>query len=339
MGTVGPVSSDVETVVMTPMASAMPSMPVITPMVAMTPDFPVSVSSPIQPATPTSGIEQELLLAGYAPRDKVIVRSSNGQRSVAYVKCLNKVGLVVFVELDVDGFVSSQPDDLSMVEVQKADILPLSVKMGVKDCAGLDVCGVAFECKDAICTVTHDPRDMSLRETSFVYEEKYTERMALLGDGFIAYPIVKVSEIRANPDLVLANTRMVTARIRNAAFDTCVKQLHMVDGEIERAHHLMATFNHLKHMSADKLGHSIALLEEINNGYQLNAPTTDEELIKYRTVLFNLRRRNELVVDLLRICDIVGRTHQHLKAANELIAQAGDRLMQEFVRLDEVWIE
>ena len=234
--------------------------------------------------------------------DLVLTKSPTGQVEGRYLKTIYERGQTVFVELNTDGFVSVQPEDLTMIESKTASKVPLSVKTGTMDCAGLDVCGVAFECQGELCTLTREDPSMVPTEIVLHTVEKPTER-ALVEEGTpIAYPIVRLSEIDANNDQVVKSVDEATARIRNATYKACVEDMRKTDRICEDMKTKFKTFTGTVDIAFRKLGTSIRELEKYRMGYDNVPPQNDEQREKLRTLAFNLRRRHDMLVDLLRIC-------------------------------------
>jgi hypothetical protein len=108
-----------------------------------------------------SSLENELLNAGYAPLSKIVIRTDGGDKRTQYIKAINKNGQKVFILIDVHGYTTARSTDLTLVESQSASIVPYSLKTGAFNCAGKDVCGVAFECgADAVCVLSGGSDDL-----------------------------------------------------------------------------------------------------------------------------------------------------------------------------------
>ncbi len=124
-------------------------------------------ASNIQFASPEGMIENQDILRllsdrGYMPFRTTLIQGTNGMIP-KYVKAINDRGNTVYVMIDMDGNIMTQPGDLTTIETTEATSVPLSVKMGAYNCAGLDVCAVALECDDGICMLMRDD-DTNMKE-------------------------------------------------------------------------------------------------------------------------------------------------------------------------------
>ncbi len=251
-----------------------------------------------------ASIENELLNAGYAPLSKIVVRTDNGEKRTQYIKAINKNGQKVFILLDANGYTTARTTDLTLIEANSASIVPYSLKSGAYDCAGKDVCGVAFECgSDAVCVLSRGSNDLTPKEANFVFVEQRAPSAASLeiNGSIMTYPVVRLTEIRTNPILVLANTDMVTRRLRNTSYQSELQDLASLQQSINKLNAAVVEFSAKREIIATKLYRTLIQLEQWNDIYKANPPTSDEYKEKYRQLLFNLTQRNENISTLLRL--------------------------------------
>lgn len=286
-----------------------------------------------------SGLEKELLSAGYATLSRVVVRGQNGERKTQYIKAINKMGQTVFIEVDVAGYTSARATDLTLIQSHRATAIPYSVKVGASECAGMDVCGVAFECgSDNICVLSRGSDDLTPKEVNFVYvEQPTTSAVAIESDGSITtYPVVRLSEIRANPDLVLKNSDIVTRRLRNTTYTSELAEFQDLEKSAARLMASISAFKSAQGESTAKLVSTLSQLEKINVQYIKDPPVSDENKEKFRLTQFNLRHRNDDLTLLLRLIKRVADAHLEIEAVikeiNDLTALAHEK----FARADEV---
>lgn len=268
--------------------------PVVTELVQTSPTT-VEVSS-AEGTTLNPTIETTLMEYGYAPAGKIITSDYQGNSIVRYIKAVNKLGQPVLVEMDTEGYVSVQPNDLTAIESKTAEIVPYTVRMSAQECAGLDVCGVAFECEDAVCTMTSTTTYPE--ETTFSYVSNRSEKSAVVNGNIVGFPIVRMSEIIANPKLVLELTDSATSRIRNAVHNQILAELEQTRMLLKHVEEDYDKFVNLEQRWASSLASSINELREMNISYVENPPIDEVNREKYRQLLHNLRIRNEMVVKL-----------------------------------------
>jgi hypothetical protein len=287
-------------------------------------------------------IEEELLRYGYAPKEKIILQCNEDQSlECPYIKAVNKNGHTVFVELDVDGRVEMDNENVT-IERKDINIVPYSAKIGEMDCSKLDVCGLAFQCTDGICVLTRQDQSLTPLERNFqnmITIEKACDtcpRVGTINSSLISYPIVKMTEIRFNPDYVLKIVDDCTKRLRNIAirnseveFGATVCDLN----NLTQGVNTLITNNSIVHQN---LKDSIAKLETWNNYYLQNPPCNDEDRDKHYKTQINLQIRNQMVVDLLNITSRFNSQRQLLKDVQNEVVSLNTYMNERFCSINEI---
>ncbi len=286
-----------------------------------------------------SSVESQLASKGYITTDRVLTKTPSGQVEGRYLKTINERGQTAFVELDTEGFVSVQPEDLTMIESKSASKVPMSVKVGTLECASSDVCGVAFECEGELCTLTRENPSMAPTELVLHTVSKPSERSIVEEGTPIAYPIVRLSEINADNEQVVKSVDAATARIRNASYKACVEDMRKTDKSCENLKSEFKTLSGTIDLAFRKLGSSIQELEKYRTGYDNVPPQNDEQREKYRTLAFNLRRRHDMMVDLLRICVQVSTYSDQLRFVGEKFSELTRHVDEAYKGIEYVYKE
>lgn len=253
---------------------------------------------------PASSLEKELITHGYMPMEKVIIRHKQNDKA-RYIKALNKLGQTVFIDLDSDGVVHVNPTDVTLTQTNKSTMVPYSAKMGTMNCLDLDVCGVAFECSNGICTLHRGVRSSIPIETTFTTVEDYGPKAAIVKGSPVAYPIIRMSEIRANNQMVLKTVNKATRKLRNDSHAICVTHLHHSSTLINELSKEYNKFIDQQKSLFSSISSSIEILEnsilKIDDVEKLNG---DEKEV-YALRQFNLKERNDYIIELLKICQDV----------------------------------
>jgi hypothetical protein len=334
----------------------------------------VQQSAPIQVPTPITGlsssdinsyqdlinqvsIEKELMMAGFVPLEKILIQNNSSNTLVGkFVKVLAKNGQTAFVMIDQNGYVSTQERDVPMIVSAQASSIPYSIKMGAVNCAGLDVCGVAFDCSDSVCVLLRQD-DSVPHETNFIYPPEVSggrlsgtqaSQGSYATDGkkeiattpfdasaLIAYPVVRLSEVRVAPAIVLENIDMVTKRIRNIAWKTATEDLDMMLKATDQLRNTIVHFNEVRSVAAKNLFDS---MDEAERVYHLlsNPVPTDEGRQKFQLIQFNLRRRNELFVLLTRLTELVALHRPVIEDVNQRVENATQHIEARFSRISGI---
>lgn len=361
---VTPVVTPIGTPVVTPIVIPSPPSTVITPsspvaslgstktvsmgsLVPMaTPRQEANLSMPLQIESegnlvPENSIEHMLAKHQYIVTAKILVEGEHGTEA-RYLEAINPRGKKVFIELDEAGFIAVSPDDLTLHEGKPATTIPYSVKVGALECAAMDVCGIAFVCDNGICTLSPDVVTQNKPvETNFIYTETpvvdvKSDGAARLTDRITPYPIVRLSEIKKKPKEALNNVDEVTKRIRNTAYTGCLKDLKGTEVASHELHHAFMEFQKVQMDASTRLTESIRELEKVNDEYIRSPPTNDVTIAKYHQLIYNMRKRHEMAVDLLYTCQQVNKIRDDMLRLKGQLNEATVFIKNEFKNVNYV---
>lgn len=167
-----------------------------------------------------SNCELELSKAGYIVNHKIITKDEKNNEIFSYIKAIDKNGNNVYVLIDEAGYLSTTEKDMQLSK-SDSNLVPFSVKNGLYESVGLDAMGVAIECGSlGICTMTRN-HEMKPVEHNFISGRPDKDSV----DRFYSYPIIKLSEIKHHPYIMLQNVQNVSSRILTESFRKCVSDL------------------------------------------------------------------------------------------------------------------
>lgn len=271
--------------------------------------------SPVTGA-PESSVENQLATHGYITRGRIITKGPSGEIEGRYLKTINNRGQTVYIDpSDVDGWIGYESSDVIMYETDKPSKIPVSFRNGSLESAGMDVSGVAFECEGEICTVMRDSA-MNPVETVLHSLNNNLDKTIIEDGSVIAYPVVRMGDILANDQRVSHNVDMAVARIRNVAYKFCHENMKQMLAQTEQLLAKHKELNQSVNQGFSDLGSSIRTLEGYRNAYDQNPPSNDEGKANSRKIAFNLGRRHDMMVDLLKICSSVSEYGDQLKDIN-----------------------
>ena len=291
-----------------------------------------------------NNIENTLIESGFLPVDKILTKDDNGNLMCQYIKAIDETGRSAFVDLDCDGYVSVSPEDATMTEKTNASVVPYSVKMGTYECASSDVCGVAFECDNEICTLKRSDESLAPTETVFTntkasLDSSGHKHHGMLDSHPISYPIVSMSDIKANPNQVACSIRDSHNRMRNAAFGQTNKHTSDLLKAEKRLQNEVSRYNKIQKKVSNSLNKTIAQLESIHGQYKKSPPESDIERENVRSVQFNLRKRHDMVVDYLKLSESVNSRVARIEELTGEIQSLNDYADKLFIGLDSVYKE
>lgn len=176
-------------------------------------------SPKISPRTDANGrvsLAKKLEAHGYRDPAFIFVTDesvSNGT-VLTLVKC-NLMGNTVYI--DVDTVVDKVPQDKNDLSLRRvlsrgSSATPITETVLASKCTNLDLCSMAYDCKDGICILKRDSKSLDIDATEFVLTTKPGTTKLSETDPAIAYPVVKLSDILANNILVTRMIMRATAR-------------------------------------------------------------------------------------------------------------------------------
>ena len=282
-------------------------------------------------------VEDELLSYGYIPLSNINIQNDRGEISNQYVKAVNKMGQKVYILLDDS--IQNLDSDLTLIETKNGNILPHSLKNGALKMAAMDTSGVMFECdQGGLCVLSNvmDDENLTSTESNFTFvQEKNPSSTVVENYGcHMSYPVVKLSEIRVNNHLVIDGSNMVTRKLRNAAYAAYLQDIHHVQDSIVALQTQNTQFVNLAEVNAMKLNETLATLEEWNQHYINNPPTTECDIKKHNLIIHNMRIRNDYIAYLICGMKRVAEYKPQIDKLISNIAEFNDFFNNQFDNLD-----
>lgn len=302
----------------------------------------INIAIDVAPIKPVSNeqynVENILSEHGYTVASKINVRSPGNPTVARYLEANNMMGHRVFIDIDTDGFVAVSPTDLTLYEGKLATVIPTSTKHGMLKCVGNGVCGVAFVCEDGICALQQEGPGAPT-ETTFLYREQTNDRIARLGDRAIAYPIVRLSEIIENNELVTEIISEATNRIRQNAMDSCRENFRKMQDAIDELYDAFNEFTEVQQQAFTDLSTSITQLEDMNYDY-INSPPSDENSQeRYKQLMYNLKKRHEMESELIYVCSSVSKKREKIMKWTQHLRNASEETVRDFANVTTILSE
>jgi len=283
-------------------------------------------------------IEKSLLEKGYVPIDKILTKK--GDTIICeYIKAIDKVGHVVYIQLDCDGHVNIKPNEMVMAEQISASVVPYSVKIGTYEAANNDLYGVGFECDNEICMINRKDESLAPSETVFSLTSGAQYDHGILQNHPIPYPIVKYSEIMSEPSIIADSIKNNHARMRNVSFGQCMKEVDKMKKQAQELIKEIEKFDEIHKYVSNTLSNTICQLENIHDMYENYPPKTEVESQKLRRVRFNLRKRHDLTNDHITLCNSIAARGDKLKNLKEELREINDYAKSLFNGIENVLSE
>jgi hypothetical protein len=238
-------------------------------------------------------LELNLESYGYYPIRRISINNKN-DNSVHYIKAINKNGEKVYIMIDVDEVFPSFPSDCTMKMETDGNTIPLSVKSGAIKSASLEVSGVAFECDDDGVTVIY-------RRKNDVHpiEVNYSFNISNCSNCVIIFPVVRLSEIYIDNDIVVENTSIVTCRLRNNIHNILIKDINSFGSSLTSLNESFCNFHEIYEEYSDLINKDFDYYIKLNKYYNSLGPLDECDKLEHKNAYESLVNRNNGVVFLL----------------------------------------
>ena len=243
-------------------------------------------------------IDEILKDLGYTPTNKMMVSDENGT-AARFLGVVTPKGHEALVDLDTDGKISLNQNDVQLHEGPIRTQIPYSLKVGALESAGNGVEGVAIVCSEGICTMQ---KESNLpKETTFVYISEIPKRYGKI----TTHPIVRMSELTANPEMVEKNIETASSRLRRTTEVGCRNHLKSLDEAVNELTESLHSFKEAETTASNALKNSIVKLETFHQSYHQIKTVTPDDVIRHEEIKHQLYKRHELALDLLFACEYV----------------------------------
>ena len=280
-------------------------------------------------------IEKALLERGFISTEKILTKDENGNVVCRFIKARDNLGHALYIELDTNGFMTVCDDDPVISVSREASVIPYSLKVGSFEASSSALFGVGFECDNQVCVMSRKDNSLEPVETVF----SYSKDMGVQEKHPIPFPIVKLSEVLANPNLVLQNIAGSHARMRNIAFTSCVKDVSVMlehsgnlSGEVQR-------FANKSKEVAETLESTIKYLEDMHDKYVQVGAKNEQDLANLKAIRFNLNKRADLQSDFISLCHSMRERAQRIAVLQEELRELNNFSETLFTGLPYIFTE
>lgn len=285
---------------------------------------------------PEQALEKELSRHGFTNPVNIVVQ--DGKKSqVPFVKAENEIGQPVYIQVDIPGAVTRQNENDSRFKPTKtAMMIPKEEKDMAYTQAGLSVSGVAMECQDGLCTIMHNDQMKAPAEQNYslVYtkrKEKHVIKEEMLT---VSYPIVRMSDLCANPVAVKKAIDCALRKMRNAALKACLCEIERVQKKFDCLCKEFKEVNCLREKVIKEFHRTITILED---SYDNCAKCPEKNACKLKEIAYNIEKRNAMFPCLMKSCKQMAALEQDIDQLLEVVKANKCRLEKKFKNLPCVY--
>ena len=290
-------------------------------------------------------IEKALLERGFIATEKVLTKDNNGNVVCRFIKARDNLGHALYIELDTTekdgmGYLTVSDNDSLMTISHDASVIPYSLKVGSFEASSSSLFGVGFECDNQVCVMSRKDNSLEPIETVFSYSRTGTGNDVGVQDKHpIPFPIVKMSEILANSAAVLENIKGSHARMRNIAFNSCMKDVAIMKRNAGELGNEVARFDKIATEVSSVLESTISDLENMHDKYVKCGAKTEKDLANLKAIRFNLNKRADLQSDFISLCHSMRERAQKIAVLNDEVRDLNNFAETLFTGLATVFTE
>ncbi len=280
-------------------------------------------------------LEKILSKYKYDITSKLLTQTSDNKEA-AYVGAINDLGDELYIELDIDGALSVNKSRDDIFSTTEEFNVPNSLIEGSLSTVGHGISGIALTCKNNICIVHRDITGSSAKTNKRYYSrlgDKCQQEKNIL---YFPYPVVKMSDIKENVDLVRENVNKKSKLLRKLFEEHCHQNIEILQDSLEQLNEALNQFIDSKVAATKSLSETMKELISIKQEYE-DLTDLDEQSVKNKKlVLRNIQKRHELKTNLLSMCQVIASKKKDIDSIICLINSYTDHLDEEYSDLDRL---
>lgn len=281
-------------------------------------------------------IEMILKENKFTPLNRIMTKNGRDEINGKFIKVKSPSGAIALVDVNIDGVMAVTSEDIitTQMESSKALNIPLNLKRGSLNSVGNNVPGVAFECVNGICTIMKD-ENMRPEEKNFVKVSEIVEEQAIIDSSPFSIPIVRLSEIMANPRNVDRKITNAVNRIFEASYIKCKEDVIMMEHSIVRLSEEFKKIVTNLDVAFKNTKATIEKLNSYNDKFNRYNHTDTNEILRHEKVVEELAARYELYKNLINICSVTHNNIYNIDTVANNMAQINEIIRKDFSYLNK----
>lgn len=281
-------------------------------------------------------IEMILKENKFTPLNRIMTKNGRDEINGKFIKVRSPSGAIALVDVNIDGVMAVTSEDIitTQMENSKALDIPLNLKIGSLDSIGNNVPGVAFECVNGICTIMKDG-NMRPEEKNFVKVSEIVEEQSIIDSSPFSIPIVRLSEIMANPRNVDRKITNAVNRIFEASYIKCKEDVIIMEHSIIRLSEEFKKIVTNLDVAFKNTKSTIQKLNIYNDEFNRHNHTDTNEILRHEKVVDELSARYELYQNLINICSVTHNNIYNIDTVANNMNQINEIIRKDFSYLNK----
>jgi hypothetical protein len=246
-------------------------------------------------SNPSSDVNKTLFQLGFTQ-----VGSVCSKGSCRYLIAVTSKGDRVLIDVsNSQGVVSVKEGEADYTQTDMVSVIPHSVRMGANECREFDVCGMAFECSEGICTVKGQGSDTN--EESFTVTNVNGTNLAHKKTSLVAFPIVDYNDIIGFHSKSIESIHKTSMKVRENSWNTMVKVLDELNETTDKLFRQSAVMRRSSFQLYNSIYDSTNILRYHYETYLKNPENDEDEKNKNSMVKAGLNKRTQMFESLVSI--------------------------------------
>lgn len=302
----------------------------------------------------------------------VVVAEHEGMATPIFIKVINCFGYAFYIELNAKKYIpyNVKEEKMHSSESARSYIMEKESIITMMECIGCDVHGIIYECSNGIAYYSCSEKSSVPKERIFLKDPKrlfvhmkednqvigiyigIVEKNETMKEEYpdipekfqtaIAFPVILIDEIIENGHKIVDSTVMCTIqKLRNNKIKSEEQKILKLDGHIEDFKKNLKEFHQLRYNVTKKLEETIQKLQEYTEDYmksiEKGETLTEEQTKKYEKLVYNLKRRHELIIDLIKFYTVVGCFSNMISWMNQILREINENFKEsDFARIEKI---
>jgi hypothetical protein len=241
---------------------------------------------------------------------------------VEMLKCYHNKNNLMYIMLDVEGYLTNSINCVNIVKKENSSDLPLSLKESGLHIMSHNVDGLVFETQDALIVIMRDKKQ-EIIEQSYILSEKRTQKYLNI------YPLMYFSKIEAYPQVSCEQCNDVSAQLSNSLYKEYCTRFNEMHKSLNNLHQVWESYIKLNHTYQSKLFHSLKTLHEYKK-----KPCNDDDLKE--VIDKSIREKNMMLQDYLSMLHCITELQSSVNQVGYNVYLVEQKLKKNKDRVDKI---
>lgn len=222
-----------------------------------------------------------------------VVKVAHEQKSKIFAKSCNDNGEFCYIEIDEDVL----PGNHVIVSGDISFQIEKSSKVSALDCAGSDICSIAYECNGDVCIMKNE-NNGNVSEVTFKEDANRVAEVTSANGGKMILPVVTLSEIKIDNASVSRRITLVNDRIQKSEFEKLKHELNGFSDKFFSLANVYSNFNNMLIKTHQERLYEINVINQAKTRQGVNVKGLHDLTRKKNIMNYQLSRFTTIVKEI-----------------------------------------